>query len=193
MKINGTQVRNWLISFAILALSFSVIYNEAFSFGQEGIFIDSTFIYYTDMILIALSIFVFGYIIGSKYYLIINVERYNRNSFHALVNILLLPIVIISTLVLSQTINPVIGLIAIIVQVLFSILIIALKQENEKFSIKPMRFIIQLVLLLILLVTTLLNNLPFTYFFIDINIIAMITYIYLTIVDIYQAFKIFSI
>ena len=105
----------------------------------------------------------------------------------------MLPFLIITTLVFVDSINPIVGMIAILVQVLFTILIVVIKQENDKYQVDNFRLVMQLVLLLILLVSTLLSNLPFSNFYIPLNIICIVAYIYLTIVDIYQGFKIFSI
>lgn len=193
MKVDKVQIRNWFISISLLILSFVLIITKTQDIPLVGILIDNTYIYYSDILLIIFAFIVFIYIIASKYYLIINIDRYNKNSFHALVNILMLPFLIITTLVFVDSINPIVGMIAILVQVLFTILIVVIKQENDKYQVDNFRLVMQLVLLLILLVSTLLSNLPFSIFYIPLNIICVVAYIYLTIVDIYQGFKIFSI
>lgn len=193
MKVDKVQIRNWFISISLLILSFVLIITKTQDIPLVGILIDNTYIYYSDILLTVFAFIVFIYIIASKYYLIVNIDRYNKNSFHALVNILMLPFLIITTLVFVDGINPIVGMIAILVQVLFTILIVVIKQENDKYQVDNFRLVMQLLLLLILLVSTLLSNLPFSYFFIPLNIICIVAYVYLIIVDIYQGFKIFSI
>ncbi len=190
MKLNKLQLKNIIISILIVLLVSGLIITNNYNIGK-GFFINGSYLYFGNIIMAILSFTIFIYLSVSSYFAILNVNRFNKYSIHNILNIILLYILIIVALVLTKTINPFIGTITLAIQVVFFILFIYFKGQHDSFQMNQSTINISNALLCLLVVSSCFNNLPFNQFLVPFNIICIVGYTYLLIVNIYRFRKVF--
>lgn len=192
MKLNKLQIKNIIISVAIALLIIGLIVVQNANVGS-GFIVSNNYIYFADIIVAIYGLALFAYLTFSKYFSILNVNRFNKHSIHNILNVIVLYVLVIVGLVMTNTINPLIGIIAISLEVIFFVLFIYFKGQHDNFNISDSSINIINVLLSLLIISTCFNNLPFSTYLIPFNAICIVGYCLILIINIYRSFKTFLV
>ena len=175
--MNKLLIKNTIISIVMFLSILLIILQNNYSLG--GVFINNNYIYYLNLISLLLVIGIFIYKEVTKYDLILNINRLNKYTIHQFLNSLIYNNLLLTCLIYTKIINILIGIIILLLMNIFDLLLIILKYE-ENVTINSKIISIKNMIIMLLSLSIFINGLPFTQYFIPINmlLIALLGVIY---------------